>query len=559
MPVSAQAARHRLSKRFNYPGDMVNHNTKAQINPQMIRDDGFFGYARTGELNGFKYPGLLRTGKEVDIESGLEKVTILGESVERKIVYPDFLKYDGSLKYFITDNIAVIPNGIELAQRASKLIERIWEVRAEVGYGKLIYVQGLSDPYLLPALIYAGVQLFDDSYPITEGLNGIGYTIFGKVKNQNGNIVEDNISFIEEELGLVSTAIQNGTLREVVEKFPISSKALEIMRILDRSYYDDVEKVFPVRTPYIKANGIESLGRPDLVRYREKLLEVYEKPQYAKVALVLPCSARKPYSSSRSHQAIISRITEFRKQVHEIIVTSPVGLVPRDLEEAYPARFYDIPVIGLWYEDEKKMMASLVKSYFIKNHYDKVISYIPEDLEFLADSLPENTVHISGGSSVDGNIEVLRSTLRSAMDEVERVKGLDKRLETYKSMAAFQFGNWITPYLDGTKIMNSYNQDMLVKKGDILLVYNKELGKFTINKHSAPFFLESGKYMVEIDNFKPTSNIYAVGILDSTDDVRPEDEVVLTYKGTVMGVGISKMPSDAMKELKKGVAVKVRN
>ncbi|WP_175266547.1 DUF5591 domain-containing protein [Acidiplasma cupricumulans] len=47
--------------------------------------------------------------------------------------------------------------------------------------------------------------------------------------------------------------------------------------------------------------------------------------------------------------------------MHELIVTSPVGLVPRELENSYPARFYDIPVIGLWYEDEKLMMKNLLK------------------------------------------------------------------------------------------------------------------------------------------------------------------------------------------------------
>ena len=47
---------------------------------------------------------------------------------------------------------------------------------------------------------------------------------------------------------------------------------------------------------------------------------------------------------------IINEISNYRSSLHELIVTSPVGLVPRELENSYPASSYDIPVIGIWYE-----------------------------------------------------------------------------------------------------------------------------------------------------------------------------------------------------------------
>ena len=100
---------------------------------------------------------------------------------------------------------------------------------------------------------------------------------------------------------------------------------------------------------------------------------------------------------------------------------------------------------------------------------------------------------------------------------------------------------------------------MLVKDGKPCLVFNEQLGKFTINKISGQWLLDNGSFAVEIDDFKPTANIYSVGVTGVTDDVRPEDEVVLHYKGQVRGVGIAKMSGKAMVDLKKGVAVKVRN
>ncbi|AKA48905.1 queuine tRNA-ribosyltransferase [uncultured archaeon] len=524
----------------------------------MIKDEAFFGFARTGELNGFQYPGIMRSGKGGQIVATGTEIEVLGEKIQRRIFYPDAIESSGSDRFLTLENLVLIPNGIELLQRPAKLIERIHQVRKSLGFGKLIYVQGISDPYLIPALVYAGVQLFDDSYPVAEGLEGIKYTMFGKSKSDQ-NTVEENTSFIEAESALLRKSIENGTLREIVEKFAFSSKALEIMRILDRYYYAEMEAVYPVRTPYIKANGIEALERPDLKRYREKLSSEFKKPDDVRIALIMPCSARKPYSTSKSHQAILSRISDFRRYIHEIIVTSPVGVVPRELEDSYPARFYDIPVIGMWYEEEKKMMSDLLLQYFKRNTYDKVIAFIPEDLNFIIPSLPAGSEVISGGASVTGNLSKLKSALKESVSLYGKEKPSDRRLETYRSIAAFQFGNWIRDYLSGAKIINSYNQDMLTLKGNILLVYNRELGKFTINKRSAEFFLEQGRYLVEIDNFKPTANVYAVGVLDCTSDVRPEDEVVLTHKGEIKGVGIAKMPPDAMKQLKKGTAVKVRN
>ena len=142
---------------------------------------------------------------------------------------------------------------------------------------------------------------------------------------------------------------------------------------------------------------------------------------------------------------------------------------------------------------------------------------------------------------------------------MEKKTRSERKLQDYKSIAGFQFGNWIIDKLDGVKILTSYNQDMLVKNGTILMVYNKNMGKFTINKNSAEFFLERHDHVVEIDDFKPTSNVYAVGVKDASPDIRAEDEVILVHDGEIRGVGIAKMPFQAMVDLDKGIAVKVRS
>ena len=50
-------------------------------------------------------------------------------------------------------------------------------------------------------------------------------------------------------------------------------------------------------------------------------------PPRCDVAVLLPCSARKPYSLSQSHRRFQMAVGD---RAHELIVTSPLGLVPRD-------------------------------------------------------------------------------------------------------------------------------------------------------------------------------------------------------------------------------------
>ena len=159
----------------------------------------------------------------------------------------------------------------------------------------------------------------------------------------------------------------------------------------------------------------------------------------------------------------------------------------------------------------------------------------------------------------DSSLAKLKDTVATLLAEHPPKGKYNQKMERFTKIAEYQFGSWISKYMDGCKIVKNYNSEMLVKDGKPVLVFNEMLGKFTINKQSAPWFLENGKFLVEIDNFKPTANIYAVGVLNTTDEVRQEDEVVLHHAGELKGVGIAKMPARAMIDLKKGVAVKVRN
>ena len=83
--------------------------------------------------------------------------------------------------------------------------------------------------------------------------------------------------------------------------------------------------------------------------------------------VLLPCSATKPYRLSASHKRFSRSITS--NTIHEVIVTAPLGLVPRELEDIWPAANYDIPVTGDWDIDELKTIREMTHQYISRNKF----------------------------------------------------------------------------------------------------------------------------------------------------------------------------------------------
>lgn len=100
----------------------------------------------------------------------------------------------------------------------------------------------------------------------------------------------------------------------------------------------------------------ESLYRPEAHRWRERMK--WMKPA-GEVVVVLPCSMKKPYSNSQSHQ----KFRRATKGYQEVIVTSPFGICPREMENTFPIQSYDVSVSGDWSFEEKKLAGELLRDY----------------------------------------------------------------------------------------------------------------------------------------------------------------------------------------------------
>ncbi len=145
-----------------------------------------------------------------------------------------------------------------------------------------------------------------------------------------------------------------------------------ILRHLD-SHYPFMERHLPIaRSGVMRANSAESLQRAEVRRFAERVINRYCPPK-TDVAVLLPCSAKKPYSLSQSHKKFQRAIAG---RAHELIVTSPLGLVPRELECIYPAGHYDVPVTGYWDAEECAVIAGILAGYFRRHGYRRIIAHL---------------------------------------------------------------------------------------------------------------------------------------------------------------------------------------
>ena len=172
----------------------------------------------------------------------------------------------------------------------------------------------------------------------------------------------------------------------------------------------------------------ESLYRPEAVRWRQRMELM--KPVGDSVVL-LPCSMKKPYSNSKSHQTFRKVTRSFQ----ELIVTSPFGICPRELENTFPIQSYDVSTTGSWSQDEIRETGQLIKKYCEgKNVIAHLHGGYLESCEAYLDDFTLTCV--DGKPTSPDSIYNLRMELKNH----EKVNRREKTLHELRSIAKFQFG-----------------------------------------------------------------------------------------------------------------------
>ena len=264
---------------------------------------------------------------------------------------------------------------------------------------------------------------------------------------------------------------------------------------------------------------------------------------------LIPCSAKKPYSQSQSHVKFQSAI---QNRAHEIIITSPLGIVPRELERIYPAGHYDVPVTGYWDGEERAFITDAIARYFKKNHYEKVFVHLDGDSLGIAEAALKR-------AGIDYEV-----TATERLTSAESLKKLQDALKGYRKVSPDIIGGTVSYQFGATR--DSFDSSKLRLKGKFLrekvLKGNQQL--FSVDSETGYFrptfegweLIESG-YRVYIDNFVPQGDILAPGVSDCDRDIREGDEVLVVGE-SALATGRAMMGADEMLSSKRGVAVRVR-
>ncbi len=495
--------------------------------------------------------------------SRLEKEEGCGSAVEAEegvLAVPD--------DHWLTSDLVIVPNAFEMRRDARTFVRSVVRLRKQVGYSKLLYAPGMMDASNLALLTYMGIDLFDTSLIAYQSSRGIISRVEGAFAPDNAkwalqpgeSLLDLNLSNSWEELRLVKHMIEIGRLRELVEmRVHATPWNVAALRILDEQFYDHQEMYTPVVGPRFYANAKQSLNRPDVVRHRRRVVERYRPSTHKKVLLLIPCSARKPYFLSKSHQAFRNVLTSVPNStiVQELIITSPLGVVPRELELFYPAAQYDIPVTGHWDLEEQAMVQELV-AHVASLGFDQVISHLGGEGDIVKEIV--ECVDTSHGSPMSRDaLAELQETLGEACSKQPRTPYSIERAATMASVARFQFGDGGEALLKGCTVSGNYPYSRISSGNKQMGLLTPERGMISLTLDGAERLASKGLNLVEIEDFDLTGNLFAKGVRKADPGIRIGDEAIIMRNGDIEGVGIASMSAAEMTTSERGEAVRVRH
>jgi archaeosine synthase alpha-subunit len=137
-----------------------------------------------------------------------------------------------------------------------------------------------------------------------------------------------------------------------------------------------------------------------------------------------------------------------------------------------------------------------------------------------------------------------------------------ERRETVRSILRFQFGPEVADavFSDGSYAIGKFPDWKRFRDKDTQLgMLTPERGMVSLTIDGAKILQSMGRSIVQMTDFELKGSLFAVGVIDADPSIREGDEAVIVCNGEVRGVGVAMMCGREMKELKRGVAVKVRH
>ncbi len=486
-------------------------------------------------------------------------------------------------------DLIVLGNARALWNGGAPFIEGIRTVRERFGARPVLWAPRVALPHRVPLLAYLGVDLLDPTEGLLAAAGGtfldpaLGAADAAAMRAERacpcpacsadppGPLSDHTRDAFRRALAETRSAIRQGRLRELVESRTTSEPALaEMLRYADRELAALLEERAPVTGAGIRSYVLaESHRRPEMDRFRRRLVERYRPPRSKSVLLLVPCSKTKPYRGSRSHRRFASAFEDLRgaERVHVVSISSPIGVVPRELEDVPPARHYDIPVTGDWSEVEREFVRTGVRHMLASGGYRSVVVHLdPGEYAYLRPELGAAarwTLQDDRTTSSDA-LAALRSALQEALASESPMAGgpLAVVREELAELASVQFGRATAGRLLASPLRlagRPWFQRLTDGRRDLATV-REERGLLFLTVAGAERLVPDPPLSVDVDPALPlTGDLFTPGVRAADRSIRIGDSVVLRRDGALAGVGEAVLPGALMTELSHGLAVRVRH
>ncbi|WP_336036245.1 archaeosine synthase subunit alpha [Halobacterium yunchengense] len=460
--------------------------------------------------------------------------------------------------------------------------DAVVETREAIPDDTALYLSGVATPRNVAVLVYAGVDLVDADRAVIRGTQGRYLTTEGEydlaaldelpcscaacrqpvAEFDRGDCVDHNVAVLEAELARVRRRIRDGRLRDYVEgQARHEAWATAAFRELDQEYAYVEERTPAFRDSLLLSATEDALRRVEIQRFADRVTSRYRKRLDGHPLLLVPCSAAKPYSDSQSHRQFQDAASY---RAHVVSMTSPIGVVPQELELTYPAQHYDSVVTGRWSAEETDFVARVLRRYLERTDYSRVLAHVPPEGYREVCERVEREVDVPFEYTVEDHptTDASLGELNAALAGEDTIWVEEREEATLKAVADYFVGDGAGDELFGDlTVQGRYPKlQALDSDGEQLAALVPQYGSLSFTLAGARRWVDSDAptKRVEIDAFVPEGSVLAPGVVDASDDIRVGDEVVVEGP-TAFAVGRAEMPGPAMVDSTRGIAVQVRH
>ena len=477
------------------------------------------------------------------------------------------------------------------------ILKIISEIKGELDNNLIIMASGKITPKIYPILVYLGIDLVDSTYLLYLAAENFYDTIEYLIpiykmkylpcscmacKGNLKNLIENrfspekfdllclhNLITATNYMNKIKQYLSYEDFRGFVEKTSFDdTNIISILKILDKEYFDIIRYETPIsqKNKRLQCFGPSSYYRPDFQEFRARTIKNFEPNPWTRLIILLPCSARKPYSQSKSHkkfQNVIKKFPEF-PTFQEFIITSPLGVIPRQLEDIYPVNSYDISVTGEWDNEEINITAGMLTKILEK--YDKnipVICYLKEDyheiVNLVSNKLDHNIImtDIHGKTTSDDSLRSLGKNIEKFKDfysskiEVGRGDSVSKSwTQKFIKILDYQFGLGSGRKIisNGVKQKRNRMQNQIIlmdlKSKEKIGVFYSTTGQINLTIASLNKLIQSPSTLnrnsiVFNGEVISGSTLFRAGVLDYSNDLIPNNYVMIfnETKKEIIGTG----------------------